>query len=111
MDEWDQLLELASLEAGIAAGRWVTVAEAEEAAGVSRSALRAWYRRGEVPSKVVDGPHGPTRLVALEAVTERASQSPRLQRKAKAAGVEGELAALRARVEELERRLSALEGG
>lgn len=125
MDEWDQLLELANLEAGIAgdddargAVTWVSVAEAEKTAGVSRSALRAWYRNAEVPSKVVDGPHGPTRLLALEAVKARARQSPRLQRKAKAAGVEEELAALRThvdalrtRVDGLERRLAALEGG
>ena len=114
MDEWDQLLELANMEAATAQATfrtWVSVAQAAQEAGVSRSALRAWYRNGDVPSKVVDGPHGPARLLPLEAVLERASQSPRLQRKAKAAGTESELAALRVRVDDVERRLAALEGG
>ena len=105
MDEWDQLLELANLEAGIAAGTWVSVAEAGKAANVSRSALRSWYRNGEVPSTVVDGPHGPTRMLPLEAVVERARRSPRIKRKSEA----DEVAALRARVDDLERRLAALE--
>jgi len=104
MDAWDQLLELANLEAGIAAAEWVSVAEAEQATGVSRSALRSWYRSGEVPSKVVDGPHGPTRMLPRGAVMDRASRSPRVKRKAN-----DEVAALRARVDDLERRLAALE--
>lgn len=117
MDEWDQLLELASLEAGMAADEaaervtWVALAEAEGKSGVSRSTLRTWYRSGQVPSRVVEGAHGPQRLVVLEAVVERAGNSPRIQRKAaREAGLEGEVAALRARVAELERRLAALEG-
>ncbi len=105
MDKWDQLLELANLEAATRTGRWVTVAEAEKEAGVSRSALRAWYRNGEVPSTVVDGLHGPTRMLPIEAVMERARRSPRARRRAS-----DELAALRARVDDLERRLAALEG-
>ena len=105
MDAWDELLELANLEAGIASGRWVSVADAEKAANVSRSALRTWYRNGDVPSTVVDGPHGPTRMLPLDAVLARASRSPRAKRKADA----GELGALRARVDDLERRLAALE--
>ena len=110
MDDWDQLLELAALEAGLTGGdgerRWVPLAEAEAAANVSRSALRAWYRNGAVPSRVVDGPHGPQRLVDLDAVVERAEQSPRIRRKA---GRRDELEELRARVADLERRLAALE--
>jgi transposase len=111
MDEWDHFLELANLEAGIeGAATWVDLAAAEEATGASRSALRSWYRSGQVPSRVVDGPHGPQRMVALEAVAERARQSPKLQRKAaREASLEAEVAALRARVTELERRLAALE--
>ena len=111
MDEWDQLLELANLEAGMRGDvTWVGLAEAEAASGVSRSALRAWYRSGELASQVVDGPHGPQRMVALEAVLERARQSPRIQRKAaRAAGLEAEVAQLRERVAELERRVAALE--
>lgn len=111
MDDWDELLELAALEAGLtggdAAGRqWVPLAEAEAASGVSRSALRAWYRSGDVPSQVVDGPHGPQRLVDLDAVLARAEQSPRIRRKA---ARRDELDELRARVADLERRLAALE--
>jgi DNA-binding transcriptional MerR regulator len=111
MDEWDQLLELANLEAGLSGNQtWVPLADAEARTGVSRSALRAWYRRGELPSRVVDGPHGPQRLVPLEDVAARAQQSPRIQRKAaRSAGVEAEVAALRERVAELERRLAAVE--
>ncbi len=105
------MLELANLEAGLRGDEtWVALADAEAAAGVSRSALRAWYRSGELPSRVVDGPHGPQRLVPLEAVLERAAQSPRIQRKAAhAASMEAELAELRQRVAELERRVAALE--
>jgi hypothetical protein len=114
MDEWDQLLELANLEAGLGgqqAGTWVGLADAEARTGVSRSALRAWYRSGVIDSRVIDGPHGPQRLVQLEAVQERAEQSPRIQRKAaRAGGLAAEVEALRVRVAELERRLTALEG-
>ncbi len=56
--------------------RWVTLAEAEEAAGVSRSTLRAWFRSGEVPSRLEAGPHGPQRLVPVEAVLDKARRSP-----------------------------------
>jgi hypothetical protein len=52
--------------------RWVTLAEAEEATGVSRSALRAWFRNGEIPARIEDGPHGPQRLVPLDTVVDRA---------------------------------------
>jgi hypothetical protein len=111
MDEWDQLLELANLEAGIQGDvTWVGLAEAEALSGVSRSALRAWFRSGELASRVVDGPHGPQRLVPLEAVLERASQSPRIRRKAaRSADLEAEVAQLRERLAGLERRVAALE--
>jgi uncharacterized protein YceH (UPF0502 family) len=118
MDEWDELLAVANLEAGLAADeaddadqQWVTLAEAEARAAVSRSALRTWYRTGQLPSRVVDGAHGPQRLVPLEAVEARAGQSPRIRRKAaRGAGIEAEVAALRERVADLERRLAAVEG-
>ena len=111
MDDWDQLLDLATLEAGLTGGhagdrQWVALPEAEAEAGVSRSALRAWYRAGAVPSRVVDGPHGPQRLVDLDAVVERAEQSPRIRRKATR---RDEVEELRSRVADLERRLAALE--
>ena len=58
----------------------LAIAEAE--AGVSRSALRAWYRNGEIASRLVDGLRGPQRLVPLQAVLDRAAQSARIQRRA-----------------------------
>ncbi len=56
---------------------WVPLAEAERQAGVSRSTLRAWYRTGQMPSRLMPGPHGLQRLVPLEAVLNRSSRSPR----------------------------------
>ena len=64
---------------------WVTVAEAAEATGVSRSALRTWYRTGQVPSRLVPGPNGPQRELPLEAVLDRARISHRLARQVSAA--------------------------
>ena len=116
MDEWDRLVEEWRRDGGLdpeLAGdeTWATLAEAEARVGVSRSALRSWYRSGQVPTRLTDGPHGPQHLVPLEAVVERAERSPKLQRKAaRALSVEAELALLRERVAELERRLAALEG-
>lgn len=91
--------------------RWVTVAEAERRAGVSRSALRAWYRSDQVPSRLVDGPYGPQRLLPLGPVIERAQRSPRVRKRAaQGVGLEAELTLLRQRVDDLERRLGAIEG-
>ena len=105
---WEQALEAWSSEPD---GTWVTLAEAEQRAGVSNSALRSWYRSGQVPSRLVDGPHGLQRLVPLDMVIQRAAQSPRIQRRiAGAIGVEAEVALLRQRVDELEARLRRLEG-
>jgi predicted site-specific integrase-resolvase len=107
--DWERALETWSAEAG---HEWVTLAEAERRAGVSRSALRSWFRTGQLPSRLADGPHGMQRLVPLSAVLERAGRSPRIQRRLESAvGVEAELALLRQRVEELERRVARLEGG
>ena len=86
---------------------WATVAEAERATGVSRSALRAWYRNGDVPSHLVDGPHGQQRLVDLEAVVARAAQAGRRVGRRKGADLTLEL--LLDRIDDLERRLEALE--
>ena len=106
--DWDDALRAWS--AGTDEG-WVTLADAERQAGISRSALRAWYRSGQVASRLIDGPHGPQRLVPLGAVVERAQQSPRVRKRAaQAVGLEAELALLRDRVDALERRLAALEG-
>jgi len=107
--DWERALEAWSAEPD---GTWVTLAEAEQRAGVSNSALRSWYRSGQVPSRLVDGPHGVQRLVPLDVVIQRAAQSPRIQRRiAGAMGVEAEVALLRQRVDELEARLRRLEGG
>ena len=105
--DWDQALAAWSSEPE---GTWVTLGEAERQAGVSKSALRSWYRSGQVPSRLVDGPHGVQRLVPLEAVLERAARSPRIQRRiAGAIGLEAEVAMLRQQVEALEARLRRLE--
>ncbi len=107
--DWDGALEAWSSEPE---GTWVTLAEAERRAGVSNSALRSWYRSGQVPSRLVDGPHGLQRLVPLDAVLQRAAQSPRIQRRiAGAVGIEAEVALLRSQVAELEARVRRLEEG
>ena len=91
---------------------WVPLAQAEAETGVSRSTLRAWYRNGEIQSRLVDGPNGPQRLVPLDAVVERAAQSPRIQRRAeREVSLEAQVALLRHRVDHLELRLAALERG
>src|SRR6185503_14683776 len=89
---------------------WVTLARAEAETGVSRSALRSWYRNGEIQSRLVDGPNGPQRLVRLDAVVERAAASPRIQRRAeREVSLEAQVTLLRHRVDQLELRLAALE--
>ncbi len=112
--DWDKALEVWSSEpeGPDSESRWVTLAEAERQAGVSNSALRSWYRSGQVASRLVDGPHGVQRLVPLDEVLRRAAQSPRIQRRiAGAIGLEAEVALLRQQVEALEARLRRLEDG
>ena len=108
LDDWELELELAAQLEG---SDWVTLERAAVETGVSRAALRTWYRTGQIPSRLVDGPHGPQRLVPLAPVAARAESSPRLRRSAerRLAG-EAELEMLRHRVEKLELRLAALEG-
>jgi hypothetical protein len=77
--DWDSVLE--QWRGEIEEAGWVTLAEAEAATGVSRSALRTWYRKGELPSRVEEGPHGPQRLVHLESLLDRVARSPRLGRR------------------------------
>jgi cobalamin biosynthesis protein CobT len=104
---WQTELELFAQLADTA---WVPLARAEAETGVSRSALRAWYRGGEIPSRLVDGPNGPQRLVPLDMVVERAARSPRIRRRAeREVGLEAQVAVLRHRVDQLELRLAALE--
>jgi hypothetical protein len=114
VSEWDDRLaawrDELELLAKLDDTPWVTLAIAEAEAGVSRSALRAWYRNGEIPSRLVDGPNGPQRLVPLQAVVDRAAQSARIQRRAeREISLEAQLTLLRHRVDQLELRLAALE--
>jgi transposase len=107
LDEWELELELAAQLEG---SDWVTLDRAAAETGASRAALRNWYRTGQIPSRLVDGPHGPQRLVPLAMVAERAEASPRLRRTAERRLAEqAELEILRHRVDQLELRLAALE--
>ena len=112
--DWDGRLEAWRTELDLLArlddAHWVPLAVAEAETGVSRSALRSWYRNREIPSRLLDGPNGPQRLVPLTAVVERAGKSPRLQRRAeREIGVEAQVVLLQRRVDQLELRLAALE--
>jgi transposase len=113
-NEWDERLDRWRTElelfAQLEESPWVPLARAEAESGVSRSALRSWYRNGEIPSRLVDGPNGPQRLVPLDAVLERAARSPRIQRRAeREVSLEAQVALLRHRIDQLELRLAALE--
>jgi hypothetical protein len=107
LDEWELELELSARLEG---SDWVTLERAVAETGVSRAALRTWYRTGQIPSRLVDGPHGPQRLVPLAVVAARAEASPRLRRSAERRFAdEAQLEILRHRVDQLELRLAALE--
>ena len=72
--------------------------------------MRNWYRTGQIPSRLEDGPHGPQRLVPLALVAARAEASPRLRRTAeRRLADEAQVEILRHRVDQLELRLAALE--
>jgi len=107
LDEWEVELELSARLEG---SDWVTLDRAAAETGVSRAALRNWYRTGQIPSRLVDGPHGPQRLVPLSVIAARAEASPRLRRSAeRRIADEAQLEILRHRVDQLELRLAALE--
>lgn len=107
LDNWELELELTDQIDG---SEWVTLERAAADTGVSRAALRTWYRTGQIPSRLVDGPHGPQRLVPLAVVAERAEASPRLRRSAeRRLADEAQLELLRHRFDQLELRLAALE--
>jgi transposase len=107
LDAWEVELELGAQLAG---SDWVTLDRAAAETGASRAALRTWYRSGQIPSRLVDGPHGPQRLVPLATVAERAEASPRLRRSAeRRLADQAQLEILRHRVDQLELRLAALE--
>jgi len=107
LDDWELELELAAQLEG---SDWVTLERAATDTGASRAALRTWYRSGQIPSRLVDGPHGPQRLVPLALVAARAEASPRLRHTAqRRIADEAQLEILRHRVDQLELRLAALE--
>ena len=107
LDAWELELELTAQLEG---SDWVTLERATADTGVSRAALRSWYRTGQIPSRLVDGPHGPQRLVPLALVAARAEASPRLRRTAqRRLADEAQLEILRHRIDQLELRLAALE--
>ena len=107
LDEWELELELGMRIDG---SDWVTLERAAADTGVSRAALRNWYRTGQIPSRLVDGPHGPQRLVPLTLVAARAEASPRLRRTAeRRLADQAQFEILRHRVDQLELRLAALE--
>ena len=107
LDEWEAELDLAAQLEG---SDWVTLERAAAETGVSRAALRTWYRTGQIASRLVEGPHGPQRLVPLSVVAERAEASPRLRRSAeRRLADEAQVEILRHRVDQLELRLAALE--
>jgi len=107
LDEWETELELATRLEG---SDWVTLENAAKQTGVSRAALRTWYRTGQIASRLVDGPHGPQRLVPLSVVAERAEASPRLRRTTeRRMSDEAQLEILRHRIDQLELRLADLE--
>jgi transposase len=102
--DWDSML--AQLAGQPYEEGWVTLEEASNAAGISRSTLRSWYRSGQIPSKMVAGRHGPQRLVPLEQVVDRALRSARARRQLEhARSLEAEVAELRRRLDALERHL------
>lgn len=107
LDAWELELELTAQLEG---SDWVTLERAAAETGASRAALRTWYRTGQIPSRLADGPNGPQRLVPLALVAARAEASPRLRRSAqRRLAAEAEVELLRHRVDQLELRLAAME--
>jgi transposase len=107
LDTWELELEL---DAQLDGSQWVTLERAAADTGASRAALRSWYRSGQIPSRLVDGPHGPQRLVPLALVASRAEASPRLRHAAeRQLADQAQLEILRHRIDQLELRLSQLE--
>jgi transposase len=107
LDNWEVELEL---NAQLESSDWTTLERAAADTGVSRAALRSWYRTGQIPSRLVDGPHGPQRLVPVAVVAARAEASPRLRRAGERRLAEqAQLEILLHRVDQLELRLAALE--
>ncbi len=107
LDDWELDLELGAQLDG---SDWVTLERAATETGVSRAALRTWYRTGQIPSRLVDGPHGPQRLVPLAVIAERAEASPRVRKSAaRRLADAAQLELLRHRIDQLELRLAEVE--
>jgi transposase len=107
LDDWEVELEL---NAQLEGSDWVTLEWAAASTGVSRAALRNWYRTGQIPSRLVEGPHGPQRLVPLAVIASRAEASPRLRRTAeRRIADEARLELILHRIDQLELRLAAIE--
>jgi len=68
----EQGSESMALEQGTPDVTWVSLREANTLTGVSKSALRKWYRTGRIKSQTVEGKHGPEKRVILEEVREQA---------------------------------------
>ena len=102
--EWDVMLDEWSAE--LDGDRWITLAEAEVETGMSRSALRAWYRSGQIRSRMVEGPNGPQRLVPRDAVRLRAALATKRRPTVK---LDDEVARLREEVLDLRQRLEELQ--
>src|ERR1700744_2730894 len=77
LDDWELELELGARLDG---SDWVTLEKAAADTGVSRAALRTWYRSGQIPSRLVDGSHGRQPLVPLAMGAERAEARPRVRK-------------------------------
>lgn len=101
--EWDTLLDEWSAE--LDGDRWITLAEAEVETGMSRSALRSWYRSGQIRSRMVEGPNGPQRLVPRDAVRLRAALAARRKPSVK---LDDEVARLSAEVERFSQQLESV---
>jgi predicted site-specific integrase-resolvase len=102
--DWDDVLDRLTNQP--AEPGWVTLEEASTAAAVARSTLRSWYRAGHIPSRMVMGPHGPQRMVPLDAVLDRALRSSRLRRQIEhGRSLTAEVDRLHQRVEVMERLL------
>lgn len=101
--EWERLLDEWSEE--LDGDRWITLAEAEAETGMSSSALRAWYRSGQIRSRMVEGPNGPQRLVPREAVRLRAAVAAKRQPSVK---LTDEVSRLSEEVQRLNEALSEL---
>jgi transposase len=107
LDQWELELEL---NARLAGSDWVPLERAAAETGVSRATLRLWYRSDQIPSQLVDGPHGPQRLVPLAVVAERAQASPRIRHSAqRRTADEAQIEILRRRLDQLELRIAELE--